>query len=197
MSDDEPVNRVIIDRERLPAMFPTHQHEQEFWEHLGRTVASFGALEEILGKAIFAFTATRRYPPNEIEDAYALWLPKLERALTDQLVNLAEAYGKATREYPDTSTENVPDLVEAVKSAAKIRNVLCHGSWRTPDENGASVPLFVNRQKEIFVTPIDVAFLKQTQDHVADLICSVVDTVTHMGWQFPGGPGAGKPIWSK
>lgn len=196
MSDEEPVNRVIIDRKSLPEMFPTHQHEQEFWEHLGRAVASFGALEEILAKAIFAFTATRRYPADEIEDAYEEWLPKLERALTDQLVNLAEAYGKATRDNPETTTENVSDLVDDIKAAAKIRNVLCHGSWRAPDENGASVPLFVNRQKEIFETPIDVVFLKQTQAHVAELICSVVDTVTHMGWQFPGGPGSGKPIWS-
>ena len=112
MSDKEPVNRTIIDRENLPDMFPTHRHDSEFWEHLGRTIASFGFLEEVLGKAIFAFTATRRYSEDEIDAAYQAWLPKLERALTDQLVNLAEAYGQAARDNPDTTTVNLADLVE-------------------------------------------------------------------------------------
>jgi len=197
MNDKEPVNRNVIDRESLPPMFPTHRHEPEFWEHLGRAIASFGFLEEVLGKAIFAFTATRRYRDSEIEAAYEDWLPKLERALTDQLVNLAEAYGKATRDNPNTSTENVSDLVEDIKKAAVIRNVLCHGSWRIPDAHGASIPLFVNRQKEKFESPIDVAYLRQVQAHVAGLTCSVIDTVTHMGWQFPGSAGPGKLIWDK
>ena len=190
MSDEEP-----IDRESLPAMFPTHRHEAEFWEHLGRAIASFGFLEEILGKAIFAFTATRRYREDEIDEAYKAWLPKLERALTDQLVNLVEAYSKATRDNPETTTTNVADLVEDIRAAAIIRNVLCHGSWRTPDANGASTPLFVNRQKEVFETPIDVEYLRQVKAHVAELSCRVVDTVTHMGWRFPGGSGPGKRIW--
>lgn len=30
-----------------------------------------------------------------------------------------------------------------------------------------------------------------------DLICSVIDTVTHLGWQPPEGAGPGKPIMSK
>jgi hypothetical protein len=75
--------------------------------------------------------------------------------------------------------------------------MLCHGSWRLPDENGASVPLFVHRKNGKFGTPIDLAYPKQVQAHVVDLICSVIDTVTHMGWQPPEGAGPGKPIMSK
>jgi hypothetical protein len=175
-------------------MFPTHNHGPEFWEHLGRTIASFGFLEETLGKAIFAFTATRNYNEHEIEDAYEVWQKKLERALTGQLVNLAEEYCKATRDNPNTTTETVSDLVKEIKEAAKIRNVLCHGSWRPPEGNGASTPFFVNRNLEIFETPIDVAYLRQVQAHVAELSCHVINTVTHMGWQFPGTPGTGKKI---
>lgn len=195
MSAEETVNRTIIDRESIPEMYPTHGHDPEFWEHLGRAIASFGFLEEVLRKAIFAFTATRRYSPDQIDAAYEAWLPKLERALTDQLVNLAESYGKATRENPDTTTENVSDLVEKIKEAAVIRNVLCHGSWGAPNSSGASIPFFVNRRKELFESEIDVAYFQKVRLHVAELSCSVVDTVTHMGWQFPGGGGPGKPIW--
>lgn len=191
------INRSIVDRDKLPSFFPTHRHSPQFWEYLGRTIATFGFLEEVLGKAIFAFTATRHYGPEEIDAAYQAWLPQLERALTDQLWNLAESYGRAARENPATTTENVPELVEHVKKAIVIRNVLCHGSWRMPNARGASVPLFVNRQKEVFDTAIDVAYLTNVQAHVAELACSVIDTVTHMGWQFPGGAGPGKPIMER
>ena len=49
----------IVDFKNLPQMFPTNRHEPQFWEMLGRTVATYGFLEETLGKAIFSFTATR------------------------------------------------------------------------------------------------------------------------------------------
>lgn len=195
MSDDERINRVIIDRDSLPEMFPTERHEPEFWEHLGRTIASFGFLEVVLRKAIFAFTATTRYSTDEIDAAYKAWLPKLERALTDQLVNLAETYSKATQDNPETTTYNVSELVDDIKAAAVYRNVLCHGSWRPPNAKGASIPLFVNRKKDVFETSIDVAFLREIQAHVAELSCDVIDTVTDMGWQFPGGAGPGKCIY--
>ncbi|WP_417713088.1 hypothetical protein [Pseudophaeobacter arcticus] len=117
--------------------------------------------------------------------------------MTDPLINLAESFGKATRDNPATTIGNVSELVEDIKTAAVYRNVLCHSSWRPPDAKGASIPLFVSRKKEVFKTPIDVAFLRQIQTHVAELSCSVVDTVTHMGWQFPGGAGPGKRMWRK
>ncbi len=191
---EDEVSRSIIDRDRLPPLFPTHLHSPQFWEQLGRTIATFGFLEEVLGKAIFAFTATRNYSPDKIDAAFQAWLPQLERALTDQLKNLAEFYGKAARDNPATTTENVDELVKDIKKAADIRNVICHGSWRTPNAKGASVPLFVNRQKQKFDTEIDIVYLKQVQVNVAKLTCSVMDTVTHMGWQFPGGAGLGTPI---
>jgi len=194
---NDEVSRSIIDWDKLPPLFPTHRHSPKFWEQLGRTIATFGFLEEVLGKAIFAFTATRNYSPDEIEAVYRAWLPQLERALTDQLWNLAESYGKAARDNPATTTENVEKLVEHIKEATIIRNVLCHGSWRTPNANGASVPLFINRQQQVFDNAIDIAYLEQVQIHVAELACHVMDTVTHMGWQFPGGTGPGKPIWKR
>lgn len=196
MKDNE-VSRSIIDRDKLPAFFPTHRHSSQFWEQLGRTIATYGFLEEVLGKAIFAFTATRSYRADEIEAAYQEWLPQLERALTDQLWNLAESYGKVARNNPATTTENIDELVEDIKKAIAIRNVLCHGSWQPPNANGASMPLFVNRHKQVFNTAIDIAYLNQVQTHVAELTCSVIDTVTHMGWQFPGGAGLGKPIMER
>jgi len=186
--------RYIVDPAGIPAGFPTHLHDSKFWENLGRVVATFGFLEETLGKAIFAFTATRQYSEEEIDAAYERWLPTLERALMDPLGGLIDTYGSAVRAHQDATLENLDDLLGDLRAAARVRNVLCHGSWRLPDAQGRSIPLFVNRQNEVFETPIGVPFLEQMQRHAAELACAVINTVTHMGWQFPGSSGPGNPI---
>lgn len=186
--------RFTVDVAKLPTNFPTHAHSAPFWEALGRVVATFGFLEETLGKAIFSFTATREYPEDELEAAFEKWLPTLQRALSDQLGSLIDSYGKAVRQHGNATIENLDDLLEDLRKASIVRNVLCHGSWRPPDNSGRALPLFVNRQHEIFETLIDVGFLSQTQRHVTELSCAVINTVTHMGWQFPGSNGPGDPI---
>jgi len=189
----------VVDLDGLPPLFPTQLHSARFWEHLGRAVATFGNLEEVLGKAIFALTGTMRYAESEQQSAFEKWLPTLERALSDPLGNLIDVYGKAYRNHPEATFKNFDDLLAALRRASEIRNVLCHGSWRGPDADGKSLPLFVNRRQEVFCTPIDVEYLQQTQRAVAELIGNVVSSITAMGWQFPGtrGPGAviyqGKP----
>ncbi|WP_278398481.1 hypothetical protein [Stutzerimonas kunmingensis] len=185
----------VINRDALPQMYPTHSHAPIFWESLGRVVATFGFLEETLAKAIFAFTATKPYSEKEVQTALDEWAAKLQKALSDQLWNLIESYGKAVREHPDAAISDLDVLLDDLKKAAKLRNVICHGSWRTPNAEGASVPFFINRQQEMFDTAIDVPYLLELQKHVSDLICVVIETVTCMGWRFPGSSGPGKVIW--
>jgi hypothetical protein len=197
LDDSTEHKRFVVDTKNLPPLFPTHRHNAMFWEDLGRTIATFCFLEEVLSKAIFAFTATTRYPESELESAFQEWLPTLERALIDPLAGLIDAYGKAVRNNSEATIENLDDLLSELRKASVIRNVLCHGSWRTPDANGKSLPLFINRQQMVWDAPIDIPFLKQTQRAVAELACEVVTTVTHMGWQFPGTRGPGKTIFEK
>ncbi len=192
--DNETYNRYVVDQSALPDKYPTQAHDAKFWESLGRTIATFGFLEDVLSKAIFAFTATRPYEENEIQQAYLDWLPKLEHALTDQLGSLIDTYGKSVRDNPHATIEDLDFLISELQDASRIRNVLCHGSWGVPDANGASVPFFVNRKLEIFDTAIDCQFLDQVQASVAELACLVISTVTHMGYQFPGSSSPGKPI---
>lgn len=195
MEKSYEIRRSIIDMDMLPDQFPTHLHSAHFWEQLGRTIATFGFLEEVLAKAVFALTATRKYSPEEVDEAYSLWLPSLEKALTSQLYSLADQYEKAAWSYPNFTTENVDVLVGAIKEVSQIRNVLCHGSWQNPDEEGRSLPFFVNRHKKKFESLVDIAYLKQVQRHTMELSCGVINSVTHMGWQFPGSNGAGIPIY--
>lgn len=55
----------------------------------------------------------------------------------------------------------------------------------------------MNRKKLIFDSAIDCAYLNQVQAHAQELICEVVNTVTHMGWQFPSSNGSGEPVFRK
>lgn len=198
--NDEVMNKTtrssyIINKDELPEKFPTHKHDPAFFECLGRTVATLGFLEETLAKAIFSFSATRYYELNEIDEAYKKWLPMLERTLSDPLGNLIKTYGKCVREHPLSTITNLGELIDNLEKVSKLRNVICHGSWRVPDSNGASVPFFVNRQKEIFETAVDCEFLNQLQKATAELACEVINTVTHMGWQFPGSEGPGIEVY--
>jgi hypothetical protein len=193
---DEP-SRHVVAVDELPLGFPTHRHSSDFWQALGRAVATFGFLEETLGKAIFSFTAMRSYPDEQIEEAYRGWLKTLERALSDPLGNLIDSYGKAVCDHGDATIENLDELIADLRAAAVIRNVICHGSWGIPDDAGRSLPLFVNKRIKKFEIPIDTAYLDQLQRHTAELACAVINTVTHMGWQFPGSSGPGDPIFRR
>jgi hypothetical protein len=198
--------RVVIDRNNLPTYFPTHKHSMNFWEHLGRTVATYSFLEEILKRAIFTVQGTRQYSSKEeAETAYNKWIAEIDKKLTDTLYKLAEAYEVATSSHQDFSdqTEIVKKLVSDIKKASETRNVLCHGSWGVPDDDGKSLPFFVRKERgkksshsvEFFETPVDLQFLEQVRNHVVHLICDVMDSITSKGWQFPGGTGPGKPVF--
>jgi hypothetical protein len=180
----------------LPPHYPTQGHAPAFWEALGRTVATYGFLEEALGKAIFAFTGTREIPEEQAQAVYEKWLPKLEKALSDALGALIDSYGKAVRSNSSATITNLDELLTDLREAAAIRNVLCHGSWnQLPDEQGRSIPFYINRKQEKWEGPVDIAFLEQAQRHVLELTCDIINSVTHMGWQFPGSTGPGKVLW--
>jgi hypothetical protein len=188
-----------VDISQLPSSFPTQMHAHAFWEALGRTVATFGFLEETLGKAIFAYTGMRQIPAEQSNAAYEKWILTLQHALSDTLGSLIDTYGKAVRDHGGTAFENFDVLIDHLREAAQLRNVLCHGSWnKKPDAEGRCVPFFVTglgEKQRIFETPIDIAYLQQAQRGVAELACEVITTVTFMGWRFPGSSGPGIPLW--
>jgi len=195
VKNEEPTG-YVINRARLPARYPTHAHDPAFWEALGRAVATFGFLEEMLLRAIFALTVTTPYDESEMELAYAAWASRMTHSLSETLRPLIKNYEKAIREHPDIR-EGLDDLLSDLRDACKIRNAICHGSWRVPDSMGRSIPFYVNWQGEVFNTPVDRAFLETLQKATADLACAVINTVTEMGWQFPGSAGPGRMVWRK
>lgn len=195
MSEMDPRSGHVIDREKLPADYPTHPYASHFWEELGRTVAVFGFLEEMLGKAIFALTGMKEFDPDGDPDAFAEWIKTLEKTITDQLRGLIITYEKALADNDLTKNNDYAKLIAELKKAKDIRNVLCHCSWGKPDDQGRTVPRFVNRNLARFETPVDVELLKTTRKAVVDLTCDVLDSVTSLGIQFPGSESPGRQLW--
>ncbi|MFL6846338.1 MAG: hypothetical protein ACJ8ER_15835 [Allosphingosinicella sp.] len=195
MPETEGPKGHVIDRDKLHADFPTQFHDAAFCEELGRTVATFGFIEEMLGKAIYALTGAREFDPEGDPDAFNAWIKTLERALTDQLGGLIIGYEKALVENPRTKGKDYSAQMEELRQAKNIRNALCHGSWSKPDDQGRSVPKFVNRKLLVFDTPVDVQFLVQTRAGLRHIICDILDSVTSVGYQFPGSDGPGEQLW--
>jgi hypothetical protein len=178
----DELKRYAVDYQQMPPDYPTHAHPPEFWEALGRTVATFGFLEEALGKAIFAFTGMRQVPEENAEAEYRKWLPTLEKALTDALGSLIDAYGKAVRTHGGSTIGNFDQLLDDLRAMSGIRNALCHGSWnRKPDADGRSVPFFFNRKQEQFELALNAEVLRHLQRQVLKLTCDVINSVTYVG----------------
>jgi hypothetical protein len=149
----------------------------------------------MLGKAIFALTGAKEFDPAADPEAFNAWIKTLEKALTDQLGGLIICYETALSENQRTQSNDYSNQIAGLKSAKDIRNALCHGSWGKPDEEGLTVPKFVNKRLEIFETPIGIAFLQQTRSALRDIICDVLDTVTSVGYRFPGSESPGEQLW--
>jgi hypothetical protein len=67
VTKESEIKGFVVNIDGLPVSFPTHRHDATFWESLGRTVATFGFLEEILGKTIFVFHGnTSANPPYDL-----------------------------------------------------------------------------------------------------------------------------------
>lgn len=186
----------VVSRAGLPPNWPTDYLSGEFCESLGRAVATFGCLERFLGKAILVFLGTREYgTAEELESQLESFYEKLDIALTGSLGALINHYEIAVRSHQENPVLNFEELLKDLREAARLRNVICHALWRYPDSEGASFPYFVTqKKKEIVTTPMNRVDLDKTQRHVAGLICRVIDSVTIMGWQFPGLPGPGRSI---
>lgn len=191
-------NKHFVDRANLPADWPTHLHAAEFWEELGRAIATFGFLEDQLTRAIFALSGTRSIDPTRpVEQQVKEWVASLEMRLSDSLGSLIGHFERQIACDIRLEASRYTTLIEQLRDAKRIRDILCHGTWDKPDKNGASLPRFFDRKLRYPETRIDIAFLVQTRREVVQLVCDIVDIVTQFGFQFPGTRGPGAEIYSK
>lgn len=170
---------------QLPENYPTHRHPAELWEQLGRAVATFGFLEEMLKKAILAFEGYQPYSEAKHEE-----FEKLIKSMAPSTLGaLIAPYKKAAYKYYNTPQQQVSinSLIDDLESLKDYRNPICHASWYAPDEEGKSKIFFIRRNGLLsFDTKIDTAFLIQTRVHTAEVADSVIKSVIAANLDFPG-----------
>ena len=118
--------------------WPTHEGSAGFWEELGRTVATFGMLEDTLGKALFTATAQKQVSEGkELEREMAAWGAKVISGFSDTLGGLTKNIKVAWKQDGGGLSAEHAKVLKEIEELAKERNRLCHGAWmafKTKDE---------------------------------------------------------------
>ena len=180
----------------MPAGWPTHKGTPAFWEELGRTVGTFGFLEDILARAYFALTATHEYAvTDEAEATLQKWRKNLEGSLTDTLASLASKIGEAFENDDRVPPDVGSAVVRRLDELRTWRNALCHGDWVQFEADG-SARLRHFRKEEGGPKTLDIRLsledIANIRAETVDITVLVMNTVTQAGVQFPGtaSPGA-------
>ncbi len=179
-----------VDRNKLPAKWPTHKGSPAFREELGRTVAAFGFLEDTLARAFFALTATCEYADSgEAEAAFPKWRTKLERSLTDTLASLTSKIDKAFENDDRVPADVGSDIVRRLRELAVWRNALCHGAWVQFDADGSAWLRYFQRTgdgPEALGRSLSSEEIASIRAGAVDVTICLVDVVAYTGVWFPG-----------
>ena len=179
-----------------PDNWPTHEAEPAFWEELGRAVATFGFLEDIIPRFLLAFEGSkdgRNYTEEEVER----WVRSLERSLSDPLGSLIRKIEQAFKGDGRIPTETCIEIVGRLKEINRRRNALCHGAWIGFDEaGGAQLRHFVRNEEGETVLrseQLSKEDIAAVRCETASLIRRLTEVTVSIGVQLPGSglPGVG------
>lgn len=187
-----------IDRDRMPAEWPTYLFPPKFWEELGRTIGTLAFLEDCLKRANLAITATRTYHSVEqAEAAFAAWEGDLEASLNEALGKLAQRLVTAIKADKRYSPNVAIAIEHGLKRIAESRNALCHGAWVSYDRDSDVATLRYWKKKEWRQSSsrcFSTSDLVRIRHEAVEITYDVIDAVTRQGIQFPGSTSPGKEI---
>ena len=180
----------VVDRACLPEDWPTNRGPSEFWEELGRTIATFSHLEDMMARAWFGLTATRKFEDMEqAEAAFPEWEKALKQSLTDSLRSLTKKLKKAFNN-DDRVLDDVADAYLARLNEVRVwRNALCHGAWQAFQEDGSVCLRYFRRTAEgpeSLEDRLSVEAMASIRAATVDLTADLVDIQSAAGIRFPG-----------
>lgn len=188
----------IVDRARLPEDWPTNRGSSAFWEQLGRTVATFSHLEDMMVRAWFGLTATREFEDMEqVEAAFPEWEKALKETLTDSLHALTKKLNKAFEDDDRVSNEVAGAYIARLDALRVWRNALCHGAWQRFQEDGSVGLRHFRRCKEgpeSLEERLSVECLLLIRAETVDATADLVDILLAAGVRFPGTALPGAPV---
>lgn len=165
-----------------------HTLPRDFAAALGQCVASFGWLEEVLKRTIYALDRARLADdlrPAEMQN----WVERMGQLADDSMGTLIEQLDAAMRRHPGLRDRD--QITEALGRAKLQRNLLCHASWRPTGDAGRWHPAFVGGRGEVQDAPLSLAELASIQAATLDLggrVLAVMRATGVMG-RWPGDDG--------
>jgi len=124
----------------------------DFAAELGQAIAAFGWLEEVIKRTLYALE--RKRLARDLSDAeLKRWLHQMDALADDSMGTLIEQLDAALRRHP-----GIPDRIalnERLLAIKRLRNLLCHASWRPTGRHDLWHPAFVNTKGEPY--PDDIA----------------------------------------
>lgn len=112
---------------------------------LGWTIASFGHLEDMLKRAIFALD--RDGLGGSIQEGdFRKWLRRMDHVAADSLGTLIDRLDRTLLRggRPDN------DLIGQLEEIKNWRNLLCHAAWQKDEDGEGWQPIFANTRGELF-----------------------------------------------
>ncbi|ATQ57185.1 hypothetical protein [Paracoccus yeei] len=165
-----------------------HTLPRDFAAALGQCVASFGWLEEVLKRTIYALDRARLADdlrPAEMQN----WVERMGQLADDSMGTLIEQLDAAMRRHPGLRDRD--QITEALGRAKLQRNLLCHASWRPTGDAGRWHPAFVGGRGEVQDAPLSLAELASIQAATLDLggrVLAIMRATGIMG-RWPGDDG--------
>ena len=181
-----------------PDSWPTHKAEPAFWEELGRAVATFGFLEDIIPRFLLAFEGSRDgrdYSEEDIEK----WVRSLERSMSDTLGALIQKVEQAFEDDGRVPAKTSEEIIGRLKEINPRRNALCHGAWVGFEEGGrAQLRHFVRNEeggREVRGERLSKEDIAAIRCETVSMIHRLVEVTESIGARFPGSglPGLGAP----
>ena len=181
---------LVVDRARLPEDWPTNRGTPAFWEELGRTVAAFTHLEDMLARACFGMTGSRQYANFEdAKAAFPQWEGALKASLTDSLGPLTSKLGKAFRNDDRLQGDFADDIIVRLDALRVWRNALCHGAWQGFAADGSTSLRHFRKGDdgpELLHNRLTIEYISSIRAEAVALTVDVVDIVSTVGVRFPG-----------
>lgn len=172
-----------------PDDWPTHKGKPAFWEEVGRAVATFGFLEDMIPRFLLAFEGSKP-GIDYTHDEVVAWVRSLERSLSDPLGALILKLERAFREDDRVSEETSKAVVDLLKELRSRRNALCHGAWIGFDDVGtAQLRYFVRNEdgKTVLqseqLSKEDIAAVRRK---TVSLLLKLASIAVSIGIRFPG-----------
>ena len=137
----ERIRRCLpVDRDAIPAGWPMPQGPDIFWQELGRTIAAYGHLEQMLGSACYALLIApenvEAFLQSPMGNAASRWIERIRRTWVDALHGLISEFDRGLHEAGRIPHAVREGLVADLKLLRPWRNALCHGAWLDVDEDG-------------------------------------------------------------